>query len=55
MTWTSSVLRSSGSQCPDGSVVTVIQHIKSGDPIFPAGACVTVETAGDEQRVIAAN
>jgi outer membrane lipoprotein SlyB len=40
-------------QLADGRVVTVIEHVNKGDPIFGLGAAVTLETSGHEQHVLA--
>jgi len=37
----------------DGQVVTILEHLNAGDPVFAAGASVFLVTNGREQRVLA--
>jgi outer membrane lipoprotein SlyB len=39
----------------NGQVLTVLQHLNSGDPVIPAGAHVLLQTDGSEQHVELAN
>jgi outer membrane lipoprotein SlyB len=38
----------------DGRVVTIVEHLYPGDPVFAAGDRVSIETSGRAQRVLPA-